>query len=134
MVGVLRGGVERLECIWLSGMLGRRAPDGFLSLGVAERWRGALRLENGVSLAGVWRVLRLDWSRGAGDFGTVLMYADLPQVRAWRAGAQLDIAAVFAVWKSESALSVLFSELSTRQEARTMPASGLCVPCVFTDD
>ena len=55
---------------------------------------------------------------GAGDFGRVLMYADLPEVRAWRACAQLDIAGVFAVRKSEPALSVLFSELSTGQEAR----------------
>jgi hypothetical protein len=81
-------------------------------------------------MACLW--LRLERSRGAGVFGRVLKYADLPKVRAWRAGAQLDIAAVFAVWKSEPALSVLFSELSTRQEARAVPASGLCVPCVFT--
>jgi hypothetical protein len=55
------------------------------------------------------------------------MYADLPEVRAWRACAQLDIAGVFAVRKSEPALSALFSELSTRQEARAMPVSGLRV-------
>jgi hypothetical protein len=67
-------------------------------------------------------------------FGTVWTYADLPQVRAWRAGAQLDIAAVFAMRKSEPALYVLFSELSTGQEARAVPASGLCVQDVFTDD
>ena len=41
---------------------------------------------------------------------------------------------MFAVRKSESALSVLFSELSTRQEARAVPASGLRVRHVFTDD
>jgi hypothetical protein len=68
------------------------------------------------------RVLRLDGSRGAGVFGRVLTYADLPKVRAQRAGAQLDIACVFAVRKSEPALSVLFSELSTGQEARRADA------------
>ena len=71
--------------------------------------------------------LRLGWSRGAGDFGAVLTYADLAKVRAWRPGEQLDIAAVFAVRKSEPALSVLFWKLSTGQEARAVPASGLCV-------
>jgi hypothetical protein len=54
----------------------------------------------------------------------------VPRVRAQRAGAQLDIAAVFAMRKSESALPILFSELS----ARAVPTSGLRVPCVFTDD
>jgi hypothetical protein len=69
---------------------------------------GAARLEN----ACLWRVLRLrlGWSRGAGVFGTVLTYADLPKVRAWGACAQLDIAAVFAMRKSEPSLSVLFVE------------------------
>jgi hypothetical protein len=38
---------------------------------------------------------------------------------------------VFAVWKSESALSVLFSELSTGQEAGSVQASGVCVRNVF---
>jgi hypothetical protein len=77
--------------------------------------------------------LRLDWSR-AGEFGTVLTYADLPKLRAWRAGAQLDISGVFAVRKSEPALSVLFSELSAGQEAGAMPASGVRVRYVFTGD
>jgi hypothetical protein len=48
------------------------------------------------------------WSRAVGDFDTVLTYADLPQVRAWRACAQLDSASVFAVRKPEFALPVLF--------------------------
>jgi hypothetical protein len=106
-----------------------------------ERW-GIESIEEGIDIqtepdgsrmACLWRVrvLRLERSRGAGVFGTVLKYADLPKVRAWRAGAQLDIAGVFAVRKSESALPVLFSELSTGQEARAVPASGLRVPCVF---
>jgi hypothetical protein len=55
-------------------------------------------------------------------------------VRACGAGAQLDIAGVLAVRKPESALPVLFSELSTRQEARAVPASGLCVQDVFAAD
>jgi hypothetical protein len=46
-------------------------------------------------------------SRGTGDFDTVLRYADLPQVRAWRACAQLDSAAVFDVRKPESVVPVL---------------------------
>ena len=71
---------------------------------------------------------------GGGVFGRVLTYADLPKVRAWGACAQLDIAGVLAVRKPESALPVLFSELSTRQEARAVPASGLCVQDVFAAD
>jgi hypothetical protein len=61
------------------------------------------------------------------DLVESLTYADLPQVRSWRACAQLDIAGVFAVRKSEPALSVLFSELSTGQEARAVPVSELYV-------
>jgi hypothetical protein len=38
----------------------------------------------------------------------VCIYADLPQLRAWRAGSQLDIAGVFAVRRREPALSILF--------------------------
>jgi len=64
----------------------------------------------------------------------VLAYADVPEVRAWWAGAQLDSAAVFTVRRPESALSVLFSELPAGQEARAVPASGVCVPCVFAAD
>ena len=41
----------------------------------------------------------------------VLTYADLPEVRAWRASAQLDIAGLFAMRKPESALPILLSEL-----------------------
>jgi hypothetical protein len=44
---------------------------------------------------------------GCGDFGIVLRYADLQEVRAWWAGAQLDIAGVLAVRKPEFVLSVL---------------------------
>ena len=74
----------------------------FWGVVVADGWRM-------VSVAGI----EVGLVAGAAVFGTVLTYADLPEVRAWRAGAQLDIAGVFAMRKSEPALSVLFSELST---------------------
>jgi hypothetical protein len=53
------------------------------------------------------------------------VYADLPKLRARRAEPQLDIARVFAVRKSKSALPVLFCEISARPQARAVPPSGL---------
>jgi hypothetical protein len=67
-------------------------------------------------------------------FGTVVMYADLSQVRAWRLHPQLDFAGVFEMRKPESVMPVLFSELSTRQKTRAVPTSRLYVQGVFTAD
>jgi hypothetical protein len=39
---------------------------------------------------------------------TYSKYADLPQLRTWRAHAQLDIGGVLELWESKSALPVLF--------------------------
>jgi hypothetical protein len=77
-------------------------------------------------------LIRCERSTGAGEFATVLKYANLPEVRAWRAHPQLDFAGVFAVRKPESILRVLFSEISTRQKARAVPASGVYAQGVFT--
>jgi hypothetical protein len=62
------------------------------------------------------------------------MYADLSQLRAWRARAQLGLAGVFEVRKPESVLSLLLSKISAGQKARAVPASGLRVSFVFAVD
>ena len=72
-------GVERRIGVWLWG--------GRLSGGLGDGWR---RSRGPVLAAGIVFVLggalvTAGWSRGTGDFGTVWMYADVPQVRAWRA-------------------------------------------------
>jgi hypothetical protein len=41
---------------------------------------------------------------------TYSKHANVPPVRSWRLYAQLDIAAVLDLWKSKSALSVLFEK------------------------
>jgi hypothetical protein len=69
--------------------------------------------------------------RGVWGILVVLRYADLPQVRAWRACAQPGLAGVLAVRKPESVMPVLLSEISAGQKARAVPASGLWVSCVF---
>jgi hypothetical protein len=107
VVSVLGRGVERWDGRWFLGT----SPDGLGVVAVRRSERLVLRLG----------------SQPDQGFGRVLMYADLPEVRAWRACAQLDIAGVFAVRKSEPALSALFSELSTGQEARAVPVSELYV-------
>jgi hypothetical protein len=94
--------------------------------------RGRLVVGSGFALgsgSGGW-----GWSRDAGVFGTVLKYANLPEVRAWRAQSQLDFADVFDVRKPKSVLPVLLSEISTRQKARAVPASGVYVQGVFAAD
>jgi hypothetical protein len=55
----------------------------------------------------------------------LLLYADLPKLRASGTNSQLDIARVFAVRKSKSALPILFCEISAGPEARAVPVSGL---------
>jgi hypothetical protein len=57
----------------------------------------------------------------------LLLYADLPKLRASGTNSQLDIARVFAVRKSKSVLPVLFPAISAGPEAWAVPASGLRV-------
>jgi hypothetical protein len=96
-------------------VIAAEASDGF-----AKRMRVRRVRKDGTGGRWICKVVGV-----VGEFGRVLMYADLPTVRAWRAGAQLGSACVFAVRGSESALSVLLSELPTAQEARAVPTSGV---------
>jgi hypothetical protein len=118
-----------------SGIGFAKPPQRLFGDGFAKWWRCRAAIRGGGSGLGCWGGYRpVGGSRGARDFGRVLTYADLPKVRAWRAGAQLGSATVCALRGPEPALSVLFCELSTGSEAWAVPASRVRGSGVFAAD